>query len=212
MIPVRTSPVPAVARRGVPDADQRSAPGAATIVSFPFRRTTHVEALERPVDGLETMRVHPRRLDLEQTGELAGVRRQDGRALPLHRLETERARRHRRPLAGRVSSSSRRTSCLASSPRPSPGLSASALARLAASKASSSGRLTASSSRISTIGSDSRGAQTVTYPASARNAASAERQTAPVSPGRRRPRARSPSGTCCRRGGARGTAVDDLHS
>ena len=35
------------------------------------------------------MRVHPRRLDLEQTGELAGVRRQDGRGLPLHRLETE---------------------------------------------------------------------------------------------------------------------------
>ena len=58
MMPLSTSPVPAVARRASPDVTIRTHPsGAATTVDGPLRSTTAPVAAARPARGVQAVRL-----------------------------------------------------------------------------------------------------------------------------------------------------------
>ena len=102
MMPVSTSPVPAVASAAAPSADDEdTAPGAATSVSAPFSRTTQPKRSTAALHRREPVRVDHARLAPEQPRELARVRRQHGRRRPARTARARTARRRRRPRAGR---------------------------------------------------------------------------------------------------------------
>ena len=163
IVPVRTSPVPAVASVAGPEPQTSTpSPGAATSVSAPLRRQTRPNcSTARPTASSRCASTQS--LDAEQSGELAGVGREHRRCATLERLEPVEAvgvddRGHSVPI------SSRRTSSRRASSLPSPGPIATAPAFFTASKTSSSGRLTASRSVVSSTGSDSAGAATASSP------------------------------------------------
>ena len=91
-IPVRTSPVPAVARAGGPRSQTIvPASGVATIVSAPFRRTTARNRARCFACRLQSMCCNPVGVALEEAPELARVRSEHKRVAPLDRLEGEEA-------------------------------------------------------------------------------------------------------------------------
>ena len=87
MTPVRTSPVPAVARLGIAAVDEDARSRRCDQRAGALEQDDAAEALDRAAHGLEPVRVHPRRLLADQPAQLAGVRRQDARRGPLGRLE-----------------------------------------------------------------------------------------------------------------------------
>ena len=161
MIPVSTSPVPAVARAGRPGQTIAPCPGAPTSVPEPFSRTTQPNrstawssASSRWASTHEDSTPSRRASSPECGVSTVGAFRSNGSSSKRASASTT---------AGRsVSSSSRRTSALSPSPRPRPGPSASAPARPTASNTSSSGRFTASSTSVSSTGIESLGAAIAT--------------------------------------------------
>ena len=88
MMPVRTSPLPAVASWGtVPPTTQTPCARRADERVRALQQHDAAVPLDRPSQRLEPVRVHPRRLLADQPAELAGVRRQHGRRLAVERLQ-----------------------------------------------------------------------------------------------------------------------------
>ena len=82
--------MPAVASDGGPEAaDEHAFARSGDDRVGAFQQADAAEALDSPRGRLQAMGVHPRRLHVEQAGQLAGVRRQDGGRLPLERLQLE---------------------------------------------------------------------------------------------------------------------------
>ena len=92
-IPVRTSPVPAVASAGQPGADDRALARSADERVAPLQQHDAAEPLDRPVERLQPVRVDPGRLDAEQARQLA---RSAASARSARRARTARDRRARR--------------------------------------------------------------------------------------------------------------------
>ena len=89
-MPVRTSPVPAVASEGGPWSEITVRPsGERTIVSAPLEQDDGVEALGAAARSLQPVRVDPVRVSVEQPCELTRVWRQHEWRIPLDRLEAE---------------------------------------------------------------------------------------------------------------------------
>ena len=162
IVPVRTSPVPAVASDGGPKPQTSTpSPGAATIVSAPFSRQTQPKrstaraAASRRCASTHDGSTPSRPASSPECGvSTVGASRSNGSSSNSASASTT--------AGSSVSTSSRRTSSRRASSRPRPGPIASAPAFSTASKTSSSGRFTASSRRVSSTGSDSAGAATAT--------------------------------------------------
>ena len=115
--PVSTSPVPAVASDGGPVSHTTTRPsGAHTIVSGPFEQDDRAEALGAPAAASSRCAETHSDVDVEQAGELAGVRGQHGRRVARDGLEAEERRPRRRPRAATIA---RAAPGRARAPRPS---------------------------------------------------------------------------------------------
>ena len=86
-MPVSTSPVPAVARAGSPPTTRSPRPGLAHQGAGALQQDDADEPLDCAIERREPMCVDPVRLDVEQPGELARVRRKDARRRPVRGLE-----------------------------------------------------------------------------------------------------------------------------
>src|SRR5438034_660289 len=192
--PVRTSPVPAVARLGWPPSTSTPDPGAAIRVPAPLSRTTHPKrSTVRRTASIRCASTHDASSPMSRpSSPECGVRTRGAGQSP---GSSSQSASPSTTTGSRASASTRRTSAFVPSLRPSPGPIASAPALSASSSttptassvtrpssSAGSGRLTASSTHVSNTWTAGSGPASVTYPASERNAARAERHGAPVIP------------------------------